>query len=404
MRILLIDDEPFYFTLIRKVLKESEYQLEYAKSGQEGIALISSFDPELLIVDLVLPDMEGFEILGRLRKSPKYSHIPVIVVTAKDKLNEKLKAFEMGADDYLVKPFQPEELEARIALLARRGKEVKYLQALNRGIGHDEANLITTHSLRGGLGCTSIVLNLGLALYKIWEKPTVLVDGVLAAGQVALMLDAKPKITWDNIVGANAETLDDSVVGELIIAHESGIQFIASPKTPIAGDSFTPETIHLFIEKLKNRTEFIVADVSHDFSDMTIQMLLMSDTILLVMAPEVASMRAALSALEIYDHLEIPPDKVKLILNHNSSNPSIKRMQIEKIMKRAPDFILPFEPTEVHRAINLGKPFLLTSPNLPVCVELEKIAYQLSGESHKAIPPPIPTASWKRVTGNQSGK
>ena len=163
MRVLLIDDEQFYFKLIRKSLKESEYEIEYAQSGNEGLAKIQGFNPEMLIVDLKLPGMDGFQILERLRRDTKFSHIPVIVITAQDELSDKLKAFELGADDYLVKPFQPEELAARMIILARRvaprpGGEAK---------AKPNAALITVHSLRGGLGCSSIVVNLGNIFFKI---------------------------------------------------------------------------------------------------------------------------------------------------------------------------------------------------------------------------------------------
>src|SRR5215207_11107994 len=171
MRVLLIDDEQFYFKLIRKTLKEAEYDLEYAKSGTEGLSKIPSFEPDLLIVDLKLPEMDGFEILQRLRRDPKYSHMPVIVITGQDELSEKLKAFELGADDYLVKPFQPEELVARMGILARRGKAMQIVQQMEKTNKSNNATVITVHSLRGGVGCSSIVVNLGLAFYKIWGEP-----------------------------------------------------------------------------------------------------------------------------------------------------------------------------------------------------------------------------------------
>ena len=158
MRVLLIDDEQFYFKMLQKSLREAEYQLEYAKSGSEGLAKIPSFEPELLIVDLKLPELDGFEILQRLRRDPKFSYIPVIVITSQDELSEKLKAFELGADDYLVKPFQPEELVARMGILARRGRAMQMAQKESSSAG--EATIVTVHSLRGGLGCSSIVVNL----------------------------------------------------------------------------------------------------------------------------------------------------------------------------------------------------------------------------------------------------
>src|SRR6266508_473945 len=298
MRVLLIDDEQFYYKLIRKTLTEAEYNLEYAKSGTEGLAKIPSFDPDLLIIDLKLPEMDGFEIVKRIRRDPKFSHTPVIVITSADELSEKLKAFELGADDYLVKPFQPEELVARMGILARRGKAMQMVRDMET-VNRSNATVITVHSLRGGVGCSSIVINLGLAFYKLWGQQTLLIDGVLTAGQVALMLDGKSSATWENLVGVDPENFDDAVVGEMMVSHKSGIRYIASPRYPIAADTFTNDTLHQLMEKIKAQNEFVIVDTSHDFSDMTIQMLSMSSLILLVMAPEMASLRTSQSALEI---------------------------------------------------------------------------------------------------------
>ena len=396
MRVLLIDDEQFYFKLLQKPLKDAEYKLEYAKSGSEGLAKIPTFEPEMLIVDLMLPELDGFEILKRLRRDPKFSYIPVIVITSQDELSEKLKAFEMGADDYLVKPFQPEELVARLGILARRGRAMQIVQ--KETTTASETTVITVHSLRGGLGCSSIVVNLGLAFHKLWGKRTLLVDSVLTAGQVALLLDAKPTATWENLVGLEPQNLDDMVIGEIMCSHKSGVRYIASPRYPIAADTFTNETLRLLMEKIKAFNDFVVVDTSHDFSDITINMLSMSSTILLVLAPEMASLRTTMSALEIYDRLGVSLDKVKIALNNNSSNPAIKQAQLEKVLRRPIDFVLPFEAGEVNRALNFGQPFILNNPDLPICLVLEKMAYSLSGESHKALPPAVPSPTWKRVT------
>ena len=400
MRVLLIDDEQFYYKLLSKNLKSSEYELEYASSGTDGLAKIPAFNPELLIVDLKLPGMDGFQILERIRRDSKFNHIPVIVITAKDELSEKLKAFELGADDYLVKPFQPEELIARMGILARRGQAMQFVQKMEER-GKSNSALYTIHSLRGGLGCSSIVVNLGLAFHKLWGKNTLLVDGVLTAGQVALMLDAKPAATWENLVGIEIENLDDTVASEMTCSHKSGIRFLASPRYPIASDTFSSEILEAFVGELKNANDFILVDASHDFSDMTINMLSISSAILLVMAPEMASLRTAVSALEIYDRLGIPLEKVKIILNNNSANPAIKQSQLEKVLKRSIEFVLPYEAGEVNRALNFGQPFILNNPDLPICLALEKMAYELSDDSIKAIPPIAPSATWKRVTGSR---
>jgi pilus assembly protein CpaE len=388
--------------LLQKAVREADYKLEYAKSGNEGLAKIPTFEPEMLIVDLKLPELTGFEILERLRRDPKFSYIPVIVITSKDELSEKLKAFELGADDYLVKPFQPEELVARMGILARRGRAMQMAQKETTKVA--EGTMVTVHSLRGGLGCSSIVVNLGLAFQKLWGKQTLLVDSVLTAGQVALMLDAKPTATWENLVGVESENIDDVMVGEIMCTHKSGIRYIASPRYPIAADTFTHETLKVLIEIMKSHNDFIVVDTSHDFSDLTIHMLTMSSTILLVMAPEMASLRTTMNALETYDRLGITLDKVKIALNNNSSNPAIKQAQLEKVLKQPINFVLPFEAGEVNRALNFGQPFITTNPDLPICLVLEKMAYAMSDETLKALPPAAPSATWKRVTSQLTNK
>lgn len=403
MRVLLIDDEQFYYKLIQKKLKEADYELEYAKSGSEGLQRIPTFDPALLIIDLKLPEMDGFEILERIRKDPNYAATPVIVITAKDELSEKLKAFELGADDYLVKPFQPEELVARMGILARRGKAMQMARGKQESKAKS-ATAIAVHSLRGGLGCSSIVVNLGFALQKLWGKDVILVDGVLTAGQIALMLDAKSNATWENLVGINEDILDDAVVSEMMASYNSNVRYIASPRFPIAADTFSNDILSLFMEKVKSQNDFVVMDIAHDFSDMAINLLNMSSSILLVMAPEMASLRSAMSALEIYDRLGVSVDKVKIVLNNNSSNSAIKQAQLEKVLKRPLDFVLPYEAGEVNKALNFGKPFILNNPDLPICRALEVMAYHLSDESYKAIPPAVPSPTWKRVNAQLGNK
>ncbi len=248
------------------------------------------------------------------------------------------------------------------------------------------------------------MVNLGLAFHKLWGQQTLLIDGVLTAGQIALLLDAKPPTTWENLIGVDPENLDDVIVSEMMCLHKSGVRYIASPTYPIAADTFSNGWLQLLMEKLKSRSDFIVVDTSHDFSDMTIQMLLMSSNILAVLAPEMASLRTTLSALEIYDRLGIPLEKVKIVMNHNSPNPAIKQAQLEKVLKRPIDFVLPYEAGEVSRALNFGQPFILHNPDLPLCLQLEELAYMLSDDAHKVIPPAVPSPTWKRVTSKPNNE
>ncbi len=396
MRILLVEDELFYYKLIAPELKKAGYELKYVRTGRKGLDTIPTYKPDMLIVDLRLPDIDGFEIVQRLRNDPDYNHIPVIFITTQNSLDNKLKAFELGADDYLVKPFQPEELVARLGILARRGKMMRFVQELD-----SEQTVATSsfavHSLRGGVGLSSLALNLSLAFHQIWGKKTLLVDAVLAAGQAAVMLNASPRATWENMIGVPDDEVDEELIMELISQKPDSISYVAAPRNPLASDSFTPEFWRLILSKIKTQSNFLVFDTAHDFSDITISILADVANILLVVTPDMASLRAAVSSLEVYDKLGIRADEIKMVLNHTVNITGIKATQLEKVFGREFDYVIPYEPREVFRAINFGEPFVLSRPDIPVSIAIENMAYDLSDISYKSLPPASPSAAWKRV-------
>ncbi len=394
MRVLLVDDELYYFKLLEKPLKDAGHTLDYAKSAKEALAGISAKGAEIIIMDLRLPDTSGFEVLERLRRDPRFSHVPLIVITVDNDLNNKLKAFELGADDYLVKPFQPEELVARLRILGQRGKALKIVQQMETNV--EVSTTVAVHSLRGGVGCSSLAVNLAIAYQQLWERHTLLVDAVLTAGQVAMMLDSTPRVTWEHYVGISHDAISDEDLEQLISPHKSGLCYVASPKSPLATDAFSDEFWRTVFGEFKKRNEFIVVDLPHDFSDMTIQLLNMSNWVLLVLAPEIGSLRAASSALEIYDKLGYAPDKIKLVLNRITST-GIQQAKLEKVLERPFDFVLPHDAAEVRRALDFGVPFVMENSDLAITQQIENVAYQLSDELFKNLPPALPSATWKRV-------
>jgi len=115
-QILVIDDEQQILRALRTILGQQNYQVTVSGTGEEGLALATAIQPDILILDLGLPDMTGVEVCKRLRE---WSDIPVIVLSAHDNEREKVAALDAGADDYLTKPFGVDELLARIRVALR---------------------------------------------------------------------------------------------------------------------------------------------------------------------------------------------------------------------------------------------------------------------------------------------
>jgi two-component system KDP operon response regulator KdpE len=116
-RVLIADDEPRIIKFLDLKLKASGYDVLIANNGQEALAQVQAQDPDLLVLDVVMPGMDGFETLKQVRA---VSSIPVIILSAREANTDKIKGLKLGADDYLAKPFNPDELVARIEAVRRR--------------------------------------------------------------------------------------------------------------------------------------------------------------------------------------------------------------------------------------------------------------------------------------------
>lgn len=122
-KILVVEDEPYINGLLVKILKEADYYTIQAFSGTEAKLLLEKEAPDLILLDLMIPGMSGKELLCDIREN-KCSDVPVLIVSAKDTLKDKVSLLKAGADDYITKPFEPEEVLARVqAALRRVGKE-----------------------------------------------------------------------------------------------------------------------------------------------------------------------------------------------------------------------------------------------------------------------------------------
>ncbi|WP_137860689.1 MULTISPECIES: heavy metal response regulator transcription factor [Variovorax] len=121
MKILLIEDEVSAAAYLKQGLTESGFTAEVATNGSDGLHAAMNGDHDLVVLDVMLPGIDGFAVLSALRTSKQ---TPVLMLTARSKVDDKVKGFELGADDYLVKPFQFPELLARIRALLKRGAKV----------------------------------------------------------------------------------------------------------------------------------------------------------------------------------------------------------------------------------------------------------------------------------------
>ncbi len=130
--ILAIEDDPDIVELLRFNLERESYRVRSALTGTEGLRKLREEPPDLLILDLMLPEMSGFEVCRTVRADPRLAHLPVIMLTARGEEADVIAGIELGADDYVRKPFSPRELTARVgALLRRAARSVRAVEEVS---------------------------------------------------------------------------------------------------------------------------------------------------------------------------------------------------------------------------------------------------------------------------------
>ncbi|CCJ33375.1 MULTISPECIES: winged helix-turn-helix domain-containing protein [Caloramator] len=135
-KILLIDDELHIIELLKYNLETNGYKVFYALNGKEGLKLAIEKKPDLILLDIMLPEMDGFDVCKELKKNESISNIPIIMLTAKSEEFDKILGLELGADDYITKPFSVRELLARVKVVLRRNSK------------EEKKNVVQIHDLK----------------------------------------------------------------------------------------------------------------------------------------------------------------------------------------------------------------------------------------------------------------
>jgi two-component system, OmpR family, response regulator MprA len=128
LKVLVVDDEDNIIELIRLGLRYEGFHVEVASDGEEGITVAQRINPDLVILDVMMPGIDGLEVCRRLRDNPTTRDVPILMLTAKDEVGDRIRGLQMGADDYLTKPFDFYELLERIKAILRRQNRGKSAQ------------------------------------------------------------------------------------------------------------------------------------------------------------------------------------------------------------------------------------------------------------------------------------
>ena len=229
-KILIIDDDLDTLRLVGLMLQRQGYQITAAPSGQQGLDKAFEDTPNLVLLDIMMPDMDGYEVARRLRGNPKTVDVPILMFTAKTQLDDKVAGFEVGADDYLTKPTHPSELQSHVKALLARAEKTAERRATAEYEQH--GYVIGLMAARGSMGVSSLAANLAASLHHKFQADVVLAELTPGQGSLALDLGIDNDNGLAEILGLAPAEISRDNIAEQLIPHDAGFRVLAASNHP----------------------------------------------------------------------------------------------------------------------------------------------------------------------------
>lgn len=392
-KILIVDDDPVIQRLASNLISREGHEVITANNGVEGVTKFKNAKPDVVISDVLMPEMDGYELCAKIRSLPEGRQVPILLMTSLDSVEQKIKGFDAGADDYIIKPFDPREFVARLGILVRRSELLKQITAPEKKVG----KTVAVFSMRGGAGVSTVAANLAIGFSQIWQMSTTLVDMVMMGGQSVLYYNLPFKNTWSDIVKFPEDEIDDYLIQSVLVPHDSGVSVLSAPRKPELAELVTTEKAVRVLTILKEFNEYVVLDLPHDFHATTLAALDMADVILLVVQPEIVSIRSAVLSLRLFRDLGYQPEKVQVLLNWTFPRKGFAVADIERSLNKKVTMMLPYATDEFVEALNVGIPPTFSAPTEPLGVLYEDLALALSKNEHLKKKPKAPSEAWIRA-------
>ena len=346
---------------------------------------IMRLKPMAAMISLGANSEQGIKLIQRLAlESPKTALISVAHNASPELLLQSLRA---GAREFLQLPINLQEMKTvfdRVAEFCATQVEVP----------KKKGRMIAVFSSKGGCGTSFVATNLAAATHA----RTTLVDLNLQAGDLPLFLGLDPKYSFADMA-ENRARLDESLVTSFLAPYSSNLSLLAAPKEADSADEIEPEHVFDVLQRLRETCDYLVLDPQHTFDSITLAALDQADEIVLVLTLDIPAIRSTQRALEIFDRLGYPRQKIRIVVNRWSKQIDLDLRQVEKFLGEPVIGFIPSDYQTAVTSINLGQPLVLSEPGSKIAIEIKRIASTLtSGAVHVEEPIVAPRRTlWKSI-------
>lgn len=360
-KILIVDDDLDTLRLVGLMLQRQGYQISAATNGQQGLEKAFDEHPDLILLDVMMPDIDGYEVTRRLRQNPATASTPILMFTAKAQLDDKVSGFEVGVNDYLTKPTHPSELQARVKTLLALVGEKKEGPA---GVGN-RGYVIGVLSPRGGLGSTTLAVNLAAGLMVKTKDEVIIAEMLPGQGTLALEMGLENSSGLVNLLSlGRVNEISNSKVRESLTHHGSGLKVLLSSDRPrdmhLVNQVANYQTV---VSRLSELARFTVLDLGLGIQPFATSVLPLCDEVLVVLEGVQNTIAHTKALIEDIATMGVHKRAVNVVLNNRArSDDQLPSSQVQAKLDHEIIGTLTPAPELFAQATRMKTPAILCQP------------------------------------------
>ncbi len=381
-KILVVDDEVESLKLVGLMLQRRGYEIAAARTGTQALEKVHTENPDLVILDVMMPDMDGYEVCRRLRADPATASLPVIMFTAKTMVDDKVAGFQAGADDYLTKPVHPDELASRIeALLLRSARTQVQVSEEPPPV---RAKVLGFLGSKGGVGTTTLALNVAAALVQGPARDQQVLVAEIRSGMSAsaLQLGLRRHGGITRLLEEPIERLTSRVVEAQLEEHRTGVRVLSGQiEPPGVAMPLSADYAEVLVRHLGGMADYLLLDLGVGLDEVNRRILMHCDHVVVAIEPHRVALSLAQPLLkEMVASLNLARHRISVVLvNKAPSAATFTKAEIEDLLQHdlvgviTPAAELAFQATEK------GQPMVTMQPNSLVAQQFRNVAEYLAG-------------------------
>jgi len=370
-KILVVDDDADAVRLTSYALELEGYETLTAETGATALETVERDPPNLVILDVMMPDMSGIEVCQRLRSSPRTQHMPIIMLSAKGKAQDKVTGLKAGADDYVAKPTDPAELIARVERMLLRAAQAPA----------PRAQVLALVGAKGGVGTTTVAVNLGVALARLGTA-VVLLDIQPFRSRAMYMLGLSPESGLEELAALESGTIGSREVGRRLVRHSSGLSVLGNANGRAGNGPGTFSSVHAAatLQALMTLADWVLLDLppSAQCAEQITHLVDHCDIVALVTEPDPVGLACAEEELSRLRHAGVGQQQLGVVLvNRSSATMTMPVRELQEQLSARVVASVPPAGEACLESLQRQEPVVLTRPDSFASQVLLKMAHRL---------------------------